>query len=390
MLKFFRFPHIFWLLLIVFGVHVFVAALPGNYMVFDEAYYVPSSVDALNGVASNLEHPPLEKLIVGAAIGIGGNNWLAWRVPIILFALAASYLVYLVARRFLSERLSLFTVGLMSLSTIFLLIGSTSILEMPFITFGLAGVYFVIQGRYGLGGLMFGLSFLCKELAVLVFAASFIFLVVKRVNVWRLVWFGAVGFLVAFFGLWLFELVYQPVIGGVVIGNPIHHLMVMVNYQFSLNGLRNDGASLWTVWYPPVAWVSPFGANAFNPQRWIWLEVAGRTYYQFTPQPNGAVEYLMFPLLVVLPVVYWFKRHALALVSWLCVGFSFVPWFIVGFFVRTEANFYVGSSVPFLVLGCAYLYSLIPNRRVKYVLAVAQLVVGVIFFLYYFPIPFFR
>jgi hypothetical protein len=165
---------------------------------------------------------------------------------------------------------------------------------------------------------------------------------------------------------------------------------VMFNYQFSLNGLRNEAESLWTVWYPPVAWVSPFGANAWNPQRWIWLEVAGKVYYQFTPQPNGAVEYLMFPLLVVLPVVYWFKRHALALVSWLLLVFSFMPWFLVGFVVRTEANFYVGPSIPFLALGCAYLYSLVPNRKVKYVLAITQLTVGVIFFLYYFPLPFFR
>ena len=386
-MKFLGLKPIYWLLILVFVVHIFVAAIPANHFVFDEAYYVPSSGDALHGVASNLEHPPLVKLIVGAAIGVGGDNWLMWRLPIILFAVAASCLVYLIARKFLSERLSLFAVGLMSLSTIFLLVGSVDILEMPFIAFGLAGVYLALQGKYGLSGLMFGLGFLCKELAVLVFAATFVFLVVKKVSVWKLVWFGAVGFLVAFFGLWLFELVYRPMIDGVLVANPVQHLMIMVNYQFNLNGLRNKADALWTVWYAPWTWVSPFGANAFNPQRWIWLEVAGKVYYQFTPQPNAAVEYLMFPLLAALPVVYWVRRNALALLSWLCLCFSFLPWLAAGLVVRTEANFYVDASVPFLALGCAYLYSLVPNRKLKYALAITQLAVGAVFFLWYFPVP---
>jgi len=237
--------------------------------------------------------------------------------------------------------------------------------------------------------LLFGLSFLCKELALFMFVPTLIYLLVTRVKGFRVLWFAAVGFLVAFFGMWLFELVYQPVIEGVLVSNPVQHFMIMAKYQFSLNGLRNEPSSLWTTWYPPVSWVSPFGANAFNPQRWIWLEVGGRVYYQFAPQPNGAVEYLMFPLLCLLPVAYWIKRNSIALLSWLCLCFGFLPWFIVGFFVRTEANFYVGASVPFLAVGCAYLYSLIKSRKLKYGLAFTQLAVGLVFFLWYFPIPLF-
>jgi hypothetical protein len=144
-----------------------------------------------------------------------------------------------------------------------------------------------------------------------------------------------------------------------------------------------------SAWYPPVAWVSPFGENAWVPLRWIWLTVGDKTYYSWMCQPNAAVEYLMFPLLFALPVVYWFKRNAVALLSWLWIGFSFLPWFIVGFFVRTEANFYVVYSIPFLVIGCAYLYSLVKNRKLRWGLAFAQLGVGLIFFLVYFPIPLF-
>jgi predicted membrane-bound dolichyl-phosphate-mannose-protein mannosyltransferase len=188
-MKLFGLKPIFWLLLIVFCVHIFIAALPVNNLFWDEVYYVPSSVDALHGVASNLEHPPLVKLIVGGVIGVVGNSWLAWRLPIILFAAVASALTYLIARRFLSERLSLFAVALLSLSTIFLLVGVCSILEMPFIAFGLAGIYFALRAKYGLSGLMFGLSFLCKELAVMLFVATLVYLAVKKTPFWKLLCF---------------------------------------------------------------------------------------------------------------------------------------------------------------------------------------------------------
>ena len=183
---------------------------------------------------------------------------------------------------------------------------------------------------------------------------------------------------------------FKPAIDGVIISNPVENFAIWIQYQFSLNGLRNTpDTAQWTAWYPPVAWVSPFGENAFNPQRWIWLSVGGRMFYNFQLQPNIAVEYLMFPLLVVLPVAYWVKRSGVALLSWLCVGFTFLPWLVAGFFVRTQANFYVGYSVPFLAVGCAYLYSLIGSRRLKYGLAFVQLAVGLLWFMLYFPVPLF-
>ena len=210
-MRLFGLKPIFWLLLVVFCVHIFVAAVPANHMVYDEVYYGPSSVDALHGVASNLEHPPLVKLIAGASIGLFGDSWLAWRLPIILFSLLALAMTYLIARRFLSERLSLFAAGLLSLSIIFLLVGSVLILDMPFIALGLAGIYFALRNKFGLSGLMFGLSFLCKELAVLMFLPMLIYLVVQKTGKWKLVFFGGIAFVVAFFGVWLFDLVYQPV-----------------------------------------------------------------------------------------------------------------------------------------------------------------------------------
>ena len=252
---------------------------------------------------------------------------------------------------------------------------------------GLAGIYFGLRGRFGLSGLMFGLSFLCKELAVLMFLPMLIYLVVQKTGKWKLVFFGGVAFVVAFFGVWLFDLVYQPVIGGVGVVNPVQNFMIMAVYQFKLNGLRNATGSKWAAWYPPISWVSPFGANAFNPLKWIWLSVGNKVYYSFMLQPNAGVEYLMFPLLVLLPVAYWVRREGVALLCWLLLVFTFLPWFIVGFFVRTEANFYLAASIPFLCVGSAYLYTFIKNRKLKYALALTQLAVAILWFVIYFPIP---
>jgi 4-amino-4-deoxy-L-arabinose transferase-like glycosyltransferase len=378
---------IYVVLFLSFDLHVFVAAIAGNNYIFDEAYYVPSSVDTLRGLASNIEHPPLVKAIIGGFIGVFGDNWFSWRIPIILFAVLATYFTYLIGKKFLSERTSVFAAGLMSLSIIFFLLGSTAMLDVPCIALGLAGLYFALRGNFGTSGLMFGLSFLCKELAVIMFAVTWIYLIIKKTNRWRQLFFVGVAFAVAFGGMWIYDIVFQPKTATETLVNPIEHFILMVVYQLKLNGLRGPTSDKW---YPPLAWVSPFGANAWNPLRWIWLQVGGKMIYAWLAQPSPAVEYLTFPLLALLPVAWWIRRNSFALLCWLWIGFNYLPWFIVGFFVRTEANFYISFSVPFLALGSAYLYSFIRNRKLKYGLAATQIIVGVVWFLIYFPIPLLR
>jgi dolichyl-phosphate-mannose-protein mannosyltransferase len=379
---------IFIILFILFDLLIFFAALAGDRYVFDECYYCVSSVDTLHGVASNIEHPPLVKMILAVSIGLFGDNWFGWRVPIVLSALVAVGLVYLVCRHFnFSERLSAFCAGLGCLSLVFLLMGSTAMLDMPTLMFCLAGLYFAVKNRFVLSGLLFGLAFLCKELAVLMFGVTLLFLVFQRVSWRKLLTFCVVAVVVALGGVWIYDLTFQPMAGEVVITNPLEHFWLMIVWQLNLNGVR---APSLTQWYPPVSWVSPFGENAFNPLRWLWgMDNAGNYIFNFRGQSSIVVEYLMFPLLALLPLLYWLKRQKVALLSWLWISATFLPWLLAGFFVRTEANFYVMYSVPFLAVGCGYLYSLIKNRKLKYGLALIQLTVGLVWLLYYFPLPLF-
>jgi predicted membrane-bound dolichyl-phosphate-mannose-protein mannosyltransferase len=389
MLSLFKgFKPIYLLLFILFDVLVFFAALAGNRFIFDEVYYLPSSVDTLHGVASNIEHPPLVKLVLAVSIGLFGDGWFGWRLPIVLCALVSVGLVYLIGRHFsFSERLSTFCAGLCCLSLVFLLMGATAMLDMPTLMFGLAGLYLALKNRFVLSGLAFGLCFLCKELAVLMFGVTLLYLVFQRVSWRKLLPFCGVAVAVAFVGVWLYDLVFQPFAGDVAITNPLDHFWLMIVWQLNLNGVRAPDL---TQWYPPLSWVSPFGENAFNPLRWLWgMDTAGHYIFNFRGQVSVVVEYLTFPLLALLPIVYWLKRSKVALLSWLWVGATFLPWLLAGFFVRTEANFYIMYAVPFLAVGCGYLYTLLKNRKLKYGLALTQLVVGLVWLLYYFPLPLF-
>ena len=381
------FKPVYVVLLCFFFVVVFFAALAGNNHVLDECYYTYSAVDSVHGVASNIEHPPLVKLLMGASIAVIGDYWLGWRLVSIVSGLVSVAFVYLIGRQFFSERLATFCAGLCCLSLVFVFLGSFGMLDMPCLAFGLTGLYAALKSRYVVGGLLFGLSFLCKELAVLMFLVTLVYLFYLKVSWRKLFVFGGVGVAVAFIGVWIYDLIYMPVAGGFLITNPLDHFWLMVVWQLNLNGVRAPVSSMW---FPPLGWVSPFGANALNPLSWLWgKDVAGNLLFSFRCVSSPFVEWLTFPLLAALPVVWWFKKNSAALLCWLWVGASFLPWLLAGFFVRMEANFYIGFAVPFIALGCGCLYSQIKSRRLKYALAITQLVGGIVFFLLYFPIPLF-
>ncbi len=374
-------------LFLLFDVEVFFAALAGNNPAMDECYYQPAAVASLHGVAANIEHPPLVKLLMGGGIAVFGDGWFGWRLLSIVCGVISVALIYLISRRYFSERLATFCAGLSCLSVVFVLMGSFAMLDMPCLMFSLMGLYLALRGKFLWSGLAFGLGFLCKELALIMFLATAVFLFYKKVPWKKLAVFGAVAVVVAVGGVWLYDLAYQPVAGAVAVSNPLEHFRLMVVWQLNLNGERAPNLSQW---YPPVSWVTPFGANALNPLSWLWgQDMAGHFLFNFRAASSPVVEYLMFPLLFALPVVFAKWRSDVALLSWLWVAASFLPWFLVGFVVLMEGNFYIVYSVPFLAIGCGYMYSLIKRRWLRYGLAVTQLAVGLAFFLYYFPLPLF-
>ena len=376
-LKFLGIKLIYWIMLISFGLHVIVAALPGNLTISDEPYYVSSAINMLHGAATNFEHPPLAKIFIATFIAALGNNWIAWRLPTILFALLATWLTYKISRKFLSENASAYTTAILSLSTIFLFIGSTAMLDIPCVALGLTGLYLALQKRYGWSGLAFALSFLCKELAILMFTATLLYLIKQKIGKWRIIFFSTVAFTTSFVGLWIYDLTYGSAI-GTILSNPASTLYYMIMHYLKL--IRTHA------YYPPISWVTPFGNNAWNPMQLFSWQIHGKLFASWVIQPNAAVEYLTFPLLIALPILYWKHKQTLALLSWLWIATTYLPWLTIGFFVKPEVNYYITYSVPFLAIGSTYLWTTTKNRKLKYALATTQLTLGITWFIYYLTI----
>ena len=271
------------LLVVVFILHALISVMAGGVQIFDEKYYVPAANNLLHGVADNFEHPPLVKLIMAASISLFGDNGVAWRLPIILFAVLATFLTYKIARNYFSETQAVYASALLSTSVIFFLVGSTAILDMPMIAFSFAGIYFMLKQKYIASGVLFGLGFLCKELALVFFAATLIYLLVKHVGFKKILPLIAVFVVICFVGVQVYDVFYQQTVYGVTITNPFQHAAAVVIYQLRLNGIRSPISS---DYYPAIGWVTPFGANSFNPQTWCIGIVNGKTLVQWVTQPN--------------------------------------------------------------------------------------------------------
>lgn len=372
-------------LLAVYGFLLMLVASTAHSYVFDEQYYVPAAKDFTAGAVSNLEHPFLAKSFIGLSVDVVGDWWLGWRLPSILFCLGSVFLTYKIARCFVSEGLAVFSAALLCLSSVFFLVGDTAILDVFALGLGLAGVYLYLTDRFVLSGLTFGLAVLCKELAFLLLIAVGLHMVFRRLPIKKaVIVFGAAALPVLGL-LWFYDLAYQPVVGGLAVNDPFTHVALVVNYQLHLNGLRG-GSDVYSVW----SWVTPFDHNSFNPLAWYWATYQNGFSVAWLAQPNPAVEYLMFPLLGALVFLWQKGRGKCVSLCWLWLVCSFGPWFIANFFVHLEGNFYVVYSLPALAVGCAYLYSLVRSSRLRWGLALTQLSVGVLFFLYYFPVPILR
>ena len=375
------------LLALAFALRYLIDILAGNVMISDEAFYVTAANSLLHGTAANFEHPPLVKLIIAGSIAIAGNTWIAWRLPIIVFAVVATFFTYKIGKTFLTERQSIYATALLCTSTIFFLVGSIGILDIPMIAFSLAGIYLIIKGRYVYASILFGIAFLCKEVAIVFAGAALIYLIIKKVSI-RKIYPSILVFVgIILVGLGIYDYFYRQTVYGLTITNPIQQAAAIILYQFRLNSARilNPYPP-----YPPIGWVTPFGANALNPQLWAIGYSGPHPIVQWLMTPNPFIEYAMFPLLVALPLLYRKTKNNMALLLTLILAFAYLPWLAAGFFFKMESPFYIDSSVPALVLGITYVITQIKNQRNRRIIGLTYLIASASFFIYFFPLNFWR
>jgi 4-amino-4-deoxy-L-arabinose transferase-like glycosyltransferase len=371
--------------------------------VFDELYYVLAAQKMLQGIPYNFEHPPLAKAFIALSIAAFGNNFIAWRIPSVIFALTATYLTYLIAKKYMSEKMATYSAALLTCSTIFLIVGSCGTLDMPMLALSLLGIYAYLNKKTVQTGVWLGLAVLAKETAILIAAALWIYTWIKRDSKKRILILTTIFLIVSFAGLSIYDLAYHQTVTiyndkgqatspTITINNPFSHIEAVWYYQRTLVTERTPNS---TQNYPPIGWVTPFDHNSFNPLSWYWAAnyignttTLGKKIVNWSEQPNPFIEYTTFPLLLTLPFIAWKKHKEELSLLWLWIAFTYLPWLIIGCFGKIEASFYIVSATPALTIGTAYYLSLIQNRKTKWIIATLYLAGAITFFLYYFPINF--
>lgn len=436
------------LLVLLFGLHLFAMSFPsGNSCsgsnaacVFDEAYYVPSANDLLNGVASNIEHPFLGKLYGAIGIFLFGNDFFGWRIIYVLFGVATVWVFYELAHLFFSKEKALFAASLLGFETLFFIHTSLILLEGPPIFFGLLGFLLYFKKQYLWSALAFGLSILSKEWGVYFVGALALYhvyhlvssrnqpgSVITQKRLIRYALFIVIVVLVVAIPLQIYDSAYHPNsndigcnanapsppaysqpncgtnIQGTPITDPIQNVQLWLNYQSSLKISPTDALD---PWHFAWNWINPFKVQPDN------YFVTTVTYSVQVTLPNGTkvpeVTRVLHPIdwVGIGNLVIWYSIWAIApfliikplitrklsqleafVGAW--IFSTYAPSLYISAVVhRVVYAFYFINVDPGLALGIPMLITFITpdDLTLQRILMALWLGAAIVFFILFFPI----
>jgi 4-amino-4-deoxy-L-arabinose transferase-like glycosyltransferase len=427
------------LLLIIFALHLFALSFPsdtsnGGGLVFDEAYYVPASLDLLHGVANNLEHPFFGKVWGALGIAIFGDNFFGWRILYAVIGTLAVWMMYELARQFFAKELALLAASMLAFENLFFIHTSLLLLDGPPVLFALAGFLAYFKRRYYLSALGFGLCILSKETGV------FFLLALVLYHLWatgkrprvpgspaglrRILVFAVILSLVVGLPLWGYDLAYHPytkttvVVEPIVIENPITHVNVTTTSTRTVgSGLVTNPIQNFEYYYTYQSSLTGCGTvNQWNCYPWSWIlpfNLGPLPYYVTTSdvsvtQPDGTtVEMVVHPvdwlgmgnlvvwysIWLVVPVLVWkaIKRTAKEVdaLAACVIAATYLPLFYISLVShRVEYAFYFINTDVGLALGIPMVVAFAARGRVRTerLLALFWLAAAVVFFFAYFPV----
>jgi dolichyl-phosphate-mannose--protein O-mannosyl transferase len=436
------------LLALLLGLHLFAMSFPSGSScagsnaacVFDEAYYVPSSNDLLNGVAANVEHPFLGKLFGAVGIYLFGNDFFGWRIFYVLIGVASVWIFYELARLFMSKEKSLFAASLLGFETLFFIHTSLILLEGPPIFFGLLGFLLYFKRYYLWSALAFGLSVLAKEWGVYFIGALVFYHLyhlyttrnlpgskITKVRLRRYILFIVVVVAVVAIPLQIYDSVYhpnsndigcnasapsppaysQPNCGTSVQGTPItdvfQNFQLWYSYQSSLKISASDALD---PWHFAWNWINPLEVSPDN------YFVTSVTYSVSVTLPNGTVTsritkvthpidwvgignlviwysiWAIVPYLILKPIITRKLTQLEAFVgSW--IFSTYAPSLYISAVVqRVVYAFYFINVDPGLCLGIPMLITFITpdDLRLQRILMAIWLGAAIVFFILFFPV----
>lgn len=410
------------------AVHMLQIAFPSDgSMIFDEAHYVPASVMTLQGIAANAEHPPLPKIIGAIGIALIGNNWFGWRFPQVAMQVAALYLFYLIAKRFLGHPWDLGATVLLAFDTVWFIHGGALLIDMTFFLFSFLAIEFYLRNRYGWSAVSMGMAFFAREMAVWWFPALAAYHLVKNRKTLKPTLklglrYSLIVLLVLMVCMFAYDMKYQPVksasvtnivlrnvvlspngtavttttttsqsISREVMWNPIDHLMFIARYH-GPEGIVTNAS------YTPYSyawnWIIP--NDPFNSPTYYRVDVTARTgdvVMRFIPiwyrsQANLALWYGIWPAVVGLLYVLFKgkegKDEAFFMLSGILL--NYMPWVMLSILThRMGFNYYMIYTLPFIALGLASTWKLLP-KTIGTKILVANILLAAAFFIWFFPV----
>jgi 4-amino-4-deoxy-L-arabinose transferase-like glycosyltransferase len=427
------------LLLIIFALHLFALSFPsdtsnGGGMVFDEAYYVPASLDLLHGVANNLEHPFFGKVWGALGISIFGDNFFGWRILYAVIGTLAVWMMYELARQFFSRDKALLAASMLAFENLFFVHTSLLLIDGPPVLFALAGYLAYFKKRYYVSAFAFGLCILSKETGV------FFLLGLGLYHLWanskrirtpspptglkKALAFAIILSLVVGLPLWGYDYAYHPyskttvVVVPTVTLNPLaNETVTSTTTTTSLSGPVTNPVQNFEFYYTYQSSLTGCGSiNQWNCYPWSWIlpiNVGPLAYYissvtVSSTGPNGttllAVYHpidwqgignlvVWYSIWLVVPIVAWnlvrrSAREADALVASVIAG-TYLPLFYISLVShRVEYAFYFINTDVGLALGIPLVIAFLARGsvRAERVLMLLWLVAAVAFFLAHFPV----
>jgi predicted membrane-bound dolichyl-phosphate-mannose-protein mannosyltransferase len=397
------------LTLVIFSVRLAIVNFPGpeagaNYsktgLVFDESYYVKEARQLLVGEAStnesHNEHPPLAKAFIMIGMILFGDNPLGWRISSIIASSMSLVLVYRIAFLLCGRKsASFFAMLLFATDIMTFNIGQIAILDAPSMLFVLAGSILLLKGKNDLGGIFFGLAFLCKLSAIFTSAGVVFFLVLlNSVNhkkdskflkeqvtfIARVFLIGFVTFLI---GLWVYDAAYK-----VFSDNPLEHLVFMYNYHDSLRYQNPLDVIL------PLQWINPF--NSFSPVPYYVTtatETLNGSFQVYHPIAYyGLYTPLWWSIWILMPIVFIEtvrkarkkEKQRIDLFILLWIAANYFPYVLLGYLMqRWVYPFYFYMALPGLYIGLSYYLT---RSKLTKILLVSLACIQVAWFFIWFPV----
>lgn len=348
---------------------------------FDEFHYVPAAKDLISNMAStNLEHPPLGKIIIGLSIRVLRDGPIGWRTPSILFGIFSIFFFFKIARIIFNDYLTAFLIGLLALTNMWIFIQSRiAMLDIFLLFFLLLGIYFYLVSQLKKSILneiicfgAFGLATAVKWNAIFVFLPTIIFYIYDTKKFIR-------AMFLILFSIFIYYLTFIPIYLSWKLNYSVHYIIFelpfeMLKLQKSVIA-DHPYKSKWYTW--------PF---MIRPIWYEFIKNSTSNYFRGVILLGNPVQMLLGVFGVIYLTCKTFvnkiqKYELYFLILFLC---SWLVWTLVPRGLQFFYYFFVPASL-YVILIPLFMKNLISTKKLNLFLSFI-VILSLGFFIYFYPV----